>query len=69
MSEPKASAEIDMEWRERAKQLLRAHMTLKGVNTAGLTEKLTSMGVQETGRHVANKIACGGFMAAFFSNA
>jgi hypothetical protein len=41
-------------------------MTLKGVNAAGLAEKLTAMGVKEGEKNVANKIARGGFTAAFF---
>jgi len=66
MPEPRANAEIDAEWGERAKRLLRAQMTLKGVNAAGLAAALTQMGVQETEKNVANKIARGGFSAAFF---
>ncbi|UPT62139.1 MAG: DUF6471 domain-containing protein [Hyphomonadaceae bacterium JAD_PAG50586_4] len=66
MSEPRANAEIDAIWGEKAKRLLRAQMTLKGVNAAQLAEKLTDMGVRETEKNVANKIARGGFTAAFF---
>lgn len=66
MPEPRANAEIDVEWGERAKRLLRAQMTLKGVNAAGLAERLTAMGVQEKEKNIANKIARGGFTAAFF---
>lgn len=66
MPEPRANAEIDAEWGERAKRLLRAQMTLKGVNAAALAEKLTAMGVKETEKNVANKIARGSFTGAFF---
>lgn len=66
MPEPRANAEIDAEWGERAKRLLRAQMTLEGVNAAGLAQRLTAMGIQETEKNVANKIARGGFSAAFF---
>ena len=66
MPEPRANAEIDALWGEKAKRLLRSQMTLKGVNAAGLAEKLTEMGVRETEKNVANKIARGGFTAAFF---
>jgi hypothetical protein len=62
----RTNADIDREWAERAKRLLRAQMTLKGVNAAQLAAKLTAMGIQETERNVANKIARGGFSAAFF---
>jgi hypothetical protein len=66
MPEPRANAEIDVEWGERAKRILRAQMTLKGMNAAALAAALTQMGVQETEKNVANKIARGGFSAAFF---
>lgn len=63
---PRANAEIDAIWGEKAKRLLRAQMTLKGVNAAGLAERLTAMGIQETEKNIANKIARGGFSGAFF---
>lgn len=63
---PRENAEIDAIWGEHAKRVLRAQMTLKGVNAAGLAERLTAMGVKETEKNVANKIARGGFTAAFF---
>lgn len=65
-SKPRENAEIDALWGEKAKRLLRAQMTLKGVNAAELAERLTAMGVRETEKNVANKIARGGFTAAFF---
>jgi 3-mercaptopyruvate sulfurtransferase SseA len=66
MPEPRANAEIDAEWGERAKRLLRAQMVIEGVNAAQLAERLTAMGVKENEKNVANKIARGGFTAAFF---
>ena len=65
MAEPRANAEIDAIWGEKAKRLLRAQMALKGVNAAGLAERLRAMGIQETEKNVANKIARGGFSGAF----
>jgi hypothetical protein len=62
----RVNAAIDAEWGERAKRLLRAQMTLKGVNAATLAEKLNAMGIKETEKNVANKVARGGFTAAFF---
>ncbi len=66
MPEPRVNAEIDAVWGEKAKRLLRAQMALKGVTAGQLAEKLTAMGVRETEKNVANKIARGGFTAAFF---
>jgi hypothetical protein len=65
-TKPRENAEIDAIWGEKAKRLLRAQMTLKGVNAAQLAERLTAMGVKETEKNVANKVARGGFSAAFF---
>lgn len=36
------------------------------MNAARLAERLNAMGVKETEKNVANKIARGGFTAAFF---
>ncbi len=66
MSEPRANAEVDAVWGERAKRISRAQMTLKGETAATLAEKLSAMGIQETEKNVANKIARGGFSGAFF---
>jgi hypothetical protein len=66
MPEPRVNAEIDALWGEKAKRILRAQMTLKGETAATLAEKLTAMGVKETEKNVANKVARGGFTAAFF---
>ena len=65
-TKPRENAEIDAIWGEKAKRLLRAQMTLKGFTAATLAEKLNDMGVRETEKNVANKIARGGFTAAFF---
>ncbi len=66
MPEPRVNAEIDAVWGEKAKRILRAQMTLKGETAATLAGKLTAIGVKETEKNVANKVARGGFTAAFF---
>jgi len=54
------------EWSERVKGMLKAELKRRNVGYRELAEKLTSMGVPETERNLANKISRGGFTAAFF---
>lgn len=48
---------LTQEYEEKAKNLLKAELKRRGVTYAGLVEKLAGLGVQETGRNLANKIA------------
>jgi len=50
----------DVDWSQRAKNLLRAEMTRKGVSTKQLAEL-----VGENERSLANKISRGSFTAGF----
>lgn len=54
------------EWSERVKGMLKAELKRRNVGYRELAEKLTTMGVPETERNLANKISRGGFTAAFF---
>lgn len=56
----------DTLWSEKAKALLKAELKRRNVGYRELAEKLTAMGTPETDRNIANKIARGGFTAAFF---
>lgn len=56
----------DAEWSERAKNLLKSELKRRGVTYAQLVEKLSEIGVKETEPNIRNKIARGGFTAAFF---
>jgi hypothetical protein len=53
-------------WTPRVKNLLKAELKRRGVSYRDLAEKLTAMGVPESERNLANKIARGSFTAAFF---
>ncbi|MFJ6025316.1 DUF6471 domain-containing protein [Brevundimonas sp. NPDC092305] len=53
-------------WTPRVKNLLKAELKRRGVSYRELAEKLTAIGVPESERNIANKIARGGFTAAFF---
>lgn len=52
-------------WTPRVKNLLKAELKRRGVSYRELAEKLTAMGIPESERNIANKIARGGFTAAF----
>jgi len=56
----------DEGWRRRVKGILKAELKRRHVGYKELAEKLGALGVQETGRNIANKIARGGFTAVFF---
>lgn len=63
------SSEVTMserDWVGETKNLLKAELKRKGVSYRELAEKLTAIGVPESERNLANKIARGGFTAAFF---
>ena len=57
---------LNVQFEERAKNLLKGELKRKGVTYAQLAEKLGAMGIQETERNLNNKISRGGFTAAFF---
>jgi len=55
----------DIDWTARAKNLLKGELKKRGVSYRELAEKLSSMGIPETERNIANKISRGGFTGAF----
>jgi Domain of unknown function (DUF6471) len=57
----------DNEWQERVKTLLKAELKRKGVGYKQLVEKLDEIGIHETDRNIANKLARGGFSAVFMT--
>lgn len=56
----------DKDWQDRVNGLLKAELKRRDVRYRELAEKLTAMRIHETERNIANKIARGGFTAAFF---
>lgn len=56
----------DKDWQDRIKGLLKAELKRKNVGYRELAERLTAMGIPETERNIANKLARGGFTAVFF---
>lgn len=57
---------LNVQFEEKAKNLLKGELKRKGVTYAQLAEKLGAMGIPETERNLNNKISRGGFTAAFF---
>jgi Domain of unknown function (DUF6471) len=56
---------VNLEYEEKAKNLLKAELKRRGVTYGQLVEKLAAIGVTETERNLNNKISRGGFTAAF----
>ncbi len=56
---------LNVQFEEKAKNLLKSELKRKGVTYAQLAEKLGAMGIPETERNLNNKISRGGFTAAF----
>ena len=55
----------DKDWQERVKGILKAELKRRHVSYRELAEKLEPLGVKESERNIANKIARGGFTAVF----
>lgn len=56
----------DDPWVNRAKGVLRAEMTRRGITYDQLSGRLANIGVKDTAVNLRNKVARGGFSAAFF---
>lgn len=63
MAPKKKLPEID--YSEVAKNVLKAELRRRGVSYADLADKLTAAGYPENDKNLNNKIARGGFSAAF----
>ena len=57
--------DMEIHWQERVKSLLKSELKRRGVSYKQLAEKLEEIGVIETDRNIANKLARGGFSAVF----
>lgn len=54
------------DWQRRVKGILKAEPKRRHIAYIGLAEKLHAIGIEETDRNIANKIARGDFTAVFF---
>ena len=57
--------DLDTIYQERVKRLLKSELKKRGVGYKQLAEKLGEIGVHETDRNIANKLARGSFTAVF----
>ncbi len=57
--------DIERDWPEHVKGLLKAELKRRNVGYRELAEKLGTLGIHETERNIANKISRGGFTAVF----
>ena len=53
------------DWEEKAKGLLRAEMTRRGLTYAHLAERLAAIGIDDNERNLRNKVSRGKFTAGF----
>jgi hypothetical protein len=56
---------INQEYEAKAKNLLKGELKRRGITYAQLAAKLSEIGVEENEKNLNNKIARGGFSAAF----
>mgnify|MGYP001400442016 CR=1 FL=1 len=54
------------DFQTQAKQIIRAELKRRNLSYADLAQRLTDIGFPENEKNVNNKIARGGFTAAFF---
>jgi hypothetical protein len=54
------------DWQAQAKGIIRGELKRRNLSYADLAGKLAEIGVKDTERNIANKIARGGFTAVFF---
>jgi hypothetical protein len=56
----------DDEWQRRVKGILKAELKRRHIGYKELAEKLHALGIKDSERNIANKIARGSFTAVFF---
>ncbi|PQA89659.1 DUF6471 domain-containing protein [Hyphococcus luteus] len=60
------SDDLDKQYQAKAKGLLKAEMARRNLSYEGLSEKLKSIGIEESPKNLSNKIGRGSFTAGFF---
>ena len=58
--------DIDREWQDRVRGMLRAELARRGIGYTELAERLRAIGLEDSPKNLSNKIARGAFTAAFF---
>lgn len=57
--------ELDKQWKERVKGLVRSELAKRNINYVQLSEKLKAIGINESPQNLSNKISRGTFGAVF----
>jgi hypothetical protein len=57
---------MDEVWNDKAKGMLRAEMTRRGISYKDMADRLAKIGIDEKEANLRNKVSRGGFSAAFF---
>jgi hypothetical protein len=55
-----------MDWQKKTKSILKSELKRKNIGYKELAEKLKEMGIEDSERNIANKLARGTFTAVFF---
>lgn len=53
------------DWQAKVKGLLKSELKRRNLSYADLAEKLSALGIEDSGRNIANKISRGSFTAVF----
>jgi hypothetical protein len=59
-------ADIEKEWRDRVRGMLRAELSRRNLSYVDLANRLRAMGIEDSPKNLSNKVARGMFTAAFF---
>jgi hypothetical protein len=54
------------EWQEKVKGILKAELKRRNLGYKELADKLEAIGIKDSERNIANKLARGSFTAVFF---
>jgi Domain of unknown function (DUF6471) len=54
------------DWQAQAKGIIRGELKRRNLSYRDLADRLAELGVRDTERNIANKLARGGFTAVFF---
>ena len=57
---------MDKDWTNQVKGILKAELKRRNLGYKELAEKLAAIGVKDSERNIANKLARGSFTAVFF---
>jgi hypothetical protein len=54
------------DWQAKVKGLLKAELKRRNLSYTNLAEKLSALGIEDSGRNISNRVSRGTFTAVFF---